>query len=117
MTHDDPTLTERAAQVLVAIKDFETCLSHTNLEVFANEKIRRAAVERAFEIICGTLSGLPDSVKARQPQIDWRGMAELENRLREFYYCKNDDALSKIANQNMPLLKAFVERVISESEQ
>jgi uncharacterized protein with HEPN domain len=110
------TLAEKATHILSAINDFETCLSDAILEALRAEMFQRLAVERSFEIICGALSLLPYGVKTQQSQVDWQGMASLENRLRYHYYCDNTDTLLQIAARNLPPLKALVKRVIRESE-
>jgi uncharacterized protein with HEPN domain len=111
-----PILSKRAAQVLDAIGDFEVCLFNTTPEMLASDKIRRMAVERSFEIICGAVSGLPEGVKTTQRQIDWQAMTDLRNRLLKFYYCNNIDALLDITRRNLPPLKAFAERTIRAPE-
>lgn len=76
----------------------------------------RLAVERAFEIICEASHRLPDEVKAKQPGIDWRAVADLGNRLRHAYHRIEPGILWEIVQRDLPPLRTFVERVIRESE-
>ena len=111
-----PSLSERAAEILAAISDFESCLYDVTPGALAKEEFRRLALERAYRIICGAVRHLPTNLKAEQPQIDWRGMAGFERRLHNFYYRSNGDARREITIKNLPPLKAFAERVLRESE-
>lgn len=110
------TLRDRAALILNSINNFETCLSGADFEMISTEGLRLLAAERSFEIICNALRLLPNGTKARQAEIDWKGMVHLGRRLRRDYHRDNTDALLTIAQKNLPPLKAFAERVIRESQ-
>jgi len=51
-------------------------------------------------------------MKEHEQEINWRRMADLDNWLRHAYHRINVDLLWTIANEDLPPLRAFVERVI-----
>lgn len=100
-------LADLAERVLAAIDDFELCLGDPNYKFGASEEFQRLAIERSFEIICAAISCLPDSVRELHLHIDWQGMGDLNDRLRDFYYYDNIGAVREIAARNLPALKAL----------
>lgn len=112
-----PTLADRVVHILSAINTIQKALANKSFEELSGEQMLRLAVERSFEIICEASRRIPDTVKAQQPDIDWRGMADFGNRLRHAYHCVEPSILWEIAQRDLPPLKTFVERVIQESEQ
>lgn len=112
-----PSLSTLAAHALAAIDDFEFCLGNTTVQTLAREQIRLFAVERSFEMMFAALRLFPDNMKSQQPGIDWQEMADLDERLHDQYYCHNSDDLWRTAKRNLPGLKSFIERVVSEGKQ
>jgi uncharacterized protein with HEPN domain len=110
-----PTLADRLAHILDAINNIQTFLSGMTAPAFASDKLLRMAVERSFEIISEASRRIPDDVKARQPEINWRRMADLGNRLRHAYHLVDTNLLLEIVEHDLPPLQAFVERVIRET--
>jgi uncharacterized protein with HEPN domain len=111
-----PTLADRLVHILAAIGAIQNALANKRFEDLTGDLMLRLAVERSFEIICEASHRIPDHVKAQQPDIDWRGMVDFGNRLRHAYHRVEPTILWEIAQRDLPPLKAFVERVIRESE-
>ena len=111
-----PTLSDRLVHILEAIDNIQRLLAGRTRTTFTSDLLLRLAVERSFEIISEASRRLPNDVKERQPDIDWLGMADLGNRLRHTYHRIDAGLLWDIAEHDLPPLKAFVERVIRESE-
>jgi uncharacterized protein with HEPN domain len=111
-----PTLADRLAHILTSIDMIQNALAGKRLEDLTGDLMLRLAVERSFEIICEASRRIPDSVKAQQPQIDWKGMADFGNLLRHAYHRVDPKLLWQTAERDLPPLKAFIERVMRESE-
>ena len=112
-----PTVADRLTHILTAIETIETMLAGKTIEDFAVDLPLRLAVERALETICEASYRLPENIKARETSIDWRRMVNFGNLLRHAYHRVDPKLVSEIASRDLPPLKAFVERVIRESEQ
>ena len=111
-----PTLADRLVHILAAIEMVQGALANKQFDDITGDLMLRLAVERAFEIICEASRRIPDDVKVRQPGIDWRGMIDFGNELRHAYHRIDPTILWDIAQRDLPPLKAFVERIIRESE-
>jgi uncharacterized protein with HEPN domain len=111
-----PTLADRLVHILAAVDTIQTALANKAVDEFTKDILLRLAVERSFEIISEASRRIPDSVKAQQPAIDWLRMADLGNRLRDAYHRVDPNLLWQIAERDLAPLRAFVERVVRESE-
>ncbi len=112
-----PTLADRLVHILAAIDTIQSALANKQIEDMTGDLMLRLAVERSFEIICEASRRIPDDVKARHPEIDWQGMVDFGNELRHAYHRVEPSILWETAQRDLPPLKAFVERVIRESEE
>ena len=110
-------LADRAASILATIDDFQICLENVTPEVLAEDQVRRLVVERLFELICAAISGIPYDLKVCESQIDWRGMAALNDRLHHRYFEDNAGLLLEKAQEQFPPLRSFARRLIRENEQ
>jgi uncharacterized protein with HEPN domain len=110
-----PTLADRLVHILAAIDTIENALANKRFDDVTGDLMLRLAVERSFEIICEASRRIPDNVKAQQPDIDWRGMLDLGNRLRHAYHRVEPSILWEIAQRDLPPLKAFAERIMREA--
>ena len=106
-----PTVADRLTHILTAIETIATMLAGKTIgDVTADLPLR-------LEIICEASYRLPENIKARETSIDWKGMIDFGNLLRHAYHRVDPKLVSEIASRDLPPLKAFVERVIRESEQ
>lgn len=111
-----PTLGDRLIHILDAIKNIQVFLAGKTIESLAEDLPLRLAVERLFEIISEASRRVPAEIKARETQIDWQGMADLGNLLRHAYHRVEVSRLLKMTEIDLPPLKAFVERIVSEEK-
>jgi uncharacterized protein with HEPN domain len=109
-----PSLADRIRHIIRAIDDIQGLLADASRQEFADDRFRRLAVERLFEIISEASRYIPDEAKNRQRDIQWRRMADLGNRLRHAYHLVDADTLWDIAKHDLPPLKVFVEKLIEE---
>jgi uncharacterized protein with HEPN domain len=113
-----PTLGDRLAHILDAIERIERLMAGTTRQSFERDVLHRMATERLLEIISEASRRIPDETKKAQPDINWRGMADLGNRLRHAYHAIDVDVLWNIASRDLPPLKSFVQTLIrSESQE
>jgi uncharacterized protein with HEPN domain len=112
-----PTLADRLVHILAAIETIQTALANKTIANFTSDLMLRLAVERSLEIICEASRRVPDAVKAKNQQIDWQDMADFGNRLRHAYHTVDPNIVWQITTRDLPLLKAFAERVIREEDE
>jgi uncharacterized protein with HEPN domain len=109
-----PSVEDRLRDILEAIAEVDKMLAGFNLRQFTDDRMRRMATERYLEIICEAAGKLPDHVKLDEPEIDWRGMNDFGNRLRHAYHATDVDIVWAVIQNDLPALKSFVQRRMSE---
>ena len=70
-------------------------------------------VERGLEIISEVSRRVTESMKAGEPTIPWRKIAAIGNVLRHDYDYADAAIVWKIVQDDLPLLRAAVERLIA----
>ncbi len=109
-----PTLGDRLEHILDCISQLEELFGRISEKQLSSDRLLRAAVERWLEIISEASRHVPEDVKAHEPAIAWRRMADLGNLLRHAYPDVNPTVLWDIGRNDLAPLKAFVERVMRE---
>jgi uncharacterized protein with HEPN domain len=111
-----PSLGDRLAHIIEAIDTIQSILADKNLNAVSKDRMLHLALERAFEIICEASRYVPEAIRTRHPEIDWRSMTDLGNLLRHAYHRVDVARLMKIAGADLPPLKAFVERILDKEK-
>ena len=72
------------------------------------------AVVRNFEIIGEATKNIPDIVKNKYPDIPWRAMYSLRNRISHEYFGIDFELIWDIAQNHLPMNLIQVKSIISE---
>jgi uncharacterized protein with HEPN domain len=110
------TLADLLSYTIDSINNIQMFLSRAPAGAPTSDMAMSMAVERSFEIISDAVHLIPDDVKAQQPDVEWRRISDLGDQLRRDYYCIDADFLVRIAERDLPPLKAFAERVVREED-
>ena len=81
-------------------------------EAFANDEKTIRAVEREFEIIGEAVKKIPDSFTDKYPDIPWRSVAGMKDRLTHHYWETEADILWKTIQESLPQLKTIIRKMI-----
>ncbi|WP_342723067.1 HepT-like ribonuclease domain-containing protein [Bradyrhizobium sp. B097] len=106
-----PTVADRIATAIDSIRDIT---AEQTRESFANNLVMRLAVERLLEMISEASRHIPTDLKAREPGINWRRLADLGNWLRHAYHRTDADLLWIMVEDDLSRLKAFVDQITRE---
>jgi uncharacterized protein with HEPN domain len=110
-----PSMEDRFQDILRSTIKIEMFVEGRSFEDFVSDDMRYLATERLLGIACEAALKLPDSVKQSAPHINWREMNNFANLLRHAYHSTNSDKVWQIVQNDIPLLKSFVEQRIRES--
>lgn len=81
-------------------------------EFLADETLKRAFV-RSLEIIGEAVKNLPDDLKYRYPDIDWKRMAGTRDRLIHGYFSVDLELVWDIIRNKIPALDAGIRKILS----
>lgn len=85
-----------------------------SLEAFlADETLRRAFV-RSLEIIGEATKKLPASFRTAHPQVEWRGMARMRDRLIHGYFGVDHELVWELVQTEIPRLRYTLQQILSE---
>jgi uncharacterized protein with HEPN domain len=103
------------AQMLDNIERIRLWTSGHTLETYRANLMLRDAVERCLERISEASRRLPEEVRATQPHIPWRKVADVGNVLRHEYDDVADAEVWRIVVDNLSTLRSAIQSMIDES--
>lgn len=83
-------------------------------EDFIDDVKTQYAVVRALEIIGEAVKQIPKSLKNRYPEIPWRQMAGMRDKLIHEYFGVDYERVWKTLNKDIPQLIPIFQRIIEE---
>ena len=90
-----------------AINDIEDYTS-VGSDVFKAERMRQDAVIRKLEIIGEAVKQLSSATKERRPEIQWKQIAGMRDRLTHDYFGVDLVLVWRVVERDLPVLKAAV---------
>ena len=76
-----PALADRLGHILDAIEQIETQTAGLDQRAFAANRFRQLGIERCLEIISEASRHIPNDAQLRHPEIPWRQVADIGNRI------------------------------------
>lgn len=89
-----------------------TYTSGLDFEGFVTRSMTYDAVIRNLEIIGEAAKNLPEDVRARYPEIEWRRIAGLRDILAHGYFGLEPETLWDIVRNKIPLLKIALQKEV-----
>jgi uncharacterized protein with HEPN domain len=86
------------------------------LDDFASNDEKIFAVTRALEIIGEAAKRVPKSVQKRYPEIPWREMAGMRDKLTHDYFGVNIRRVWETVTTDLPTLQEAVARMVADQE-
>jgi uncharacterized protein with HEPN domain len=97
-----------------AINDIEAYTS-VGRDAFMTERMRQDAVIRKLEIIGEAVKQLSDTTKDRRPEIPWKQIAGMRDRLTHDYFGVDLVLVWRVVERDLRALKAAVNEGLSRA--
>ncbi|MDZ4286602.1 MAG: HepT-like ribonuclease domain-containing protein [Prosthecobacter sp.] len=112
MSKHDPRVTLQQLRD-IAREAADICQGLT-LEQLQADRIRTLALERCFEIVGEAIKRLPDDLRDRYAQHDWRGAAGMRDRIAHGYEWVDHEMLWKAVHERFPGLFATIDQMLTD---
>lgn len=95
----------------------ERFLRGVTIEELQGDEQKALAVVRALEIIGEAAKHIPPSLRNRHPDVPWRGIAGLRDKVAHGYFGVDLQVVWKTVREEIPLLREAVARMLRHLEQ
>jgi uncharacterized protein with HEPN domain len=110
------TLADRLSHIQVAIGNIDDLTSAFADHEISSNAVRRAALERFFEIISEASRYIPDHKRDEHPEIPWRRVTGIGNILRHGYDSVTFETLLLIARTEIHDLARAIQLIIEADQ-
>ena len=96
--------------ILEAIRKIEKYIGKMSYKDFIKDELRIDAVIRNLEVIGEAVKNIPESVRIKHPEIEWKKIAGLRDILIHAYFGIDFDILWDIIKNKVPKLKESISK-------
>jgi len=97
-----------------AILRIELYIQHIDYESFLEDIKTQDAVVRNLEIIGEAAKNITDEFKEKHPQILWKDLAGIRDKLIHHYFGVNLEIIWTIIEEDLPLLKEKIRHILEQ---
>jgi len=102
--------------ILDSIADMESFISGMPLDDFKGDRKTINAVVRSLEIIGEASKKVPVAVQKKYPDVPWKKMAGMRDKLIHEYFGIDEEIVWKVASEEIPAVKPAIKKMLLELE-
>ena len=103
--------------IVEAINRVESYVQDITRSQFEIDRMRFDAVVRNLEIIGEAVKRVPNSIRENHPNVAWRQIAGLRDRLIHAYFDIDIDIIWDVVQSELPILKSEIQRIVGEQNE
>ncbi len=104
------------SDILENMRDAEEFIEGMSYEQFVADKKTANAVLRSIEVIGQATKNVPDNVRAQYPQVPWKEMAGMRDKVIHSYFDVDKEIVWLVVKERIPALRPFVEQILRDLE-
>jgi len=102
--------------ILAAMESIEAFVAGMDLEAFRADDKTASAVIRKFEIIGEAAKGVSEEVRRSYPQVPWKEMAGMRDRLIHFYFGVDYQLVWMTIKERLPQVKPQIQEILQQED-
>ena len=98
--------------ILDEVEYLTTQVNSTDLDQFLFDDTAQRAFSRSIEIIGEATKKVPSDLKQHYPDVEWRAMAAMRDKIIHHYFGVDYDIVWDVAKNKAPVLKSQIENIL-----
>jgi len=100
--------------ILENMKRAERFVENMSYDEFVKDEKTHYAVIRCIEIIGEAVKHVPKSIRLKHPQIPWKDIAGMRDKVIHFYFGINLERVWLVLKEDIPRLKPLIRKVFED---
>lgn len=102
------------SHILDSISQIEEYTEGLNKEEFLAKRLVQDGTIRQIEIIGEATKNISEPLKERYPQISWREISGMRDKLTHNYFGVDIDAVWDVVKKDAPILKNEIQKIVKD---